>query len=95
MKGKLMTTTTIFDNLVVHGYDPKKIPSWVARPTSGKPVAVAPQSESPAPVATAEQSVAPVERPVQSVEAVDSVSTAPIERLEKRGRLYRPHNRVD
>ena len=30
VKGKLMSTTTIFDNLAVKGYDPKKIPAgWL------------------------------------------------------------------
>ena len=39
VKGKLMTTTSIFDTLVVHGYYQKKIPNWVARSDKYSPSA--------------------------------------------------------
>ena len=66
-----MATTTILDNLVAVGCDPKKIPARVARAPSGQPAPVAGQSQSAAPVAPAEQSVAPVE-------TVEAVYTPPI-----------------
>ena len=81
MKGKLITTTTIFDNLVVQGYDPKKTPALVARPAKSQPAPVAVQLRSVAPVAPQSQSVesvASVEKSVQTAETVEVVSTVPM-----------------
>jgi len=57
-----MTTTTNFDNPTVHGNDPKKIPTMVARATKGQSALVAAQSQSGtlAPSVAPAGSVAPV-----------------------------------
>jgi hypothetical protein len=65
VKGKLMPTTTIFDNLVVKGYDPKKIPGWVAwsdKNSPPPPPAVQSQSAAPVTSVTATASPAKAER---------------------------------
>ena len=80
MKGKLTTTPTIFDNLVVGGYDPKKIPAWVSRSDKSPPAQVGEQSQSGALAsagspAVAEKAEAVKEAPM--AEAVDLVRLLP------------------
>ena len=92
VKGKLMSTSTIFDDMVVAGYDPKSIPAWVARPGGVKaPVARPSQSTGPAPAAgSAAVAAGPVAVVAGSVavaagsvavaaDPADAVDRAPIE----------------
>jgi len=68
MKGKLMTSPTIFENLVLGGYDPKKIPGWVARPPGTKAVPVAQPSQAvaqPSQAVAQPSQMAPVAAPVE------------------------------